>query len=215
MKERLKRTTAWPDQRPLPDQVCQRLLSDSPTTQAISAVLGAGVTCHTAASCHHHQCEPAQGLAGTASLPKGVSKGTAVPVQGGAVVPLRGGSFERPAVTLSSQGSDSMTEFKTFSDNDTQTGKEVRSPEQSVLSFCHSSAMDLKTQGSPGLAPPTHPAHAEGGFLRQRGTYCAATEARLGCGFPQILRPPSGEPGILSWEGACSSGCSTSWDPRL
>lgn len=115
------------------------------------------MTCHTEASCHHHQRELAQGLAGAASLPKGVSKGTAVPVQGGAVLPPRDGSFERPAVTLSSQGSDSMAEFKTFSDNDTQTGKEVRNPE-CVLSFCRSSAMDLKTQGSPRLAPPTHPA---------------------------------------------------------
>lgn len=116
------------------------------------------MTCHPEASCHHHQCELAPGLAGAASLPKGVSKGTAVLGSGGAALPLRGGSFERPVVTLSSQGSESVTEFKTFSDNGTKTGKEVRNPDQSVLSLCHPSAMDLKTQGSPRLAPPTHPA---------------------------------------------------------
>lgn len=43
------------------------------------------------------------------------------------------------------------------------------------------------------LLPTLH--NAEGRFLHQRRTHCAATEARLGCGFPQVLRPPSGEPG--------------------
>lgn len=98
-----------------------------------------------------------------------------MPVQGGAVLTLRGGSFERPAVTLSSQGSDSIAEFKTLSDNDTQTGKEVRNPEQGVLSFCRSSAMDLKTQGSPRLAPPTHPA--------QRGRQVSAPTQDALCGY--------------------------------
>lgn len=77
------------------------------------------MTCHTEASCHQHQCEPGPGPGGRNLAPEGSQQGGSWPVQGGAVLPLLGGSFERPAVTLSSQGSDSMTEFKTFSDNDT------------------------------------------------------------------------------------------------